>query len=196
MGCFFGNIKEEKKKPAYQNFDKQVSRSICGKEKISVFSYRPSELQSREIFSFGDIMRTTLFSSFGRERRIWEPHCRQRMRKSMPARIISKVFPPQGWFFFSSTISPILSFKGICWPPSAMIKVHLSLFLWPPFFICHLTLSFLFRDKVCNRLTAWGSYLPNFIALCATLWSYLCPYKVWEPPELWQNRLRSDSFRG
>ena len=24
MGCFFGNIKEEKKKPAYQNFDKQV----------------------------------------------------------------------------------------------------------------------------------------------------------------------------
>ena len=34
MGCFFGNIKEEKKKPAYQNFDKQVSRSICGKEKI------------------------------------------------------------------------------------------------------------------------------------------------------------------
>jgi hypothetical protein len=53
------------------------------------------------------------FSKFGLVIQTWEPQVKHFMRKSIPARITSKVLPPHGWGFFNSNISPTLIFTAI-----------------------------------------------------------------------------------
>lgn len=62
---------------------------------------------------FSGLLCTTFFNrftNFVRGIMTWLPHVLQTSRISAPTRTIFHVFPPQGWVFFNSTISPISKF--------------------------------------------------------------------------------------
>jgi hypothetical protein len=70
-----------------------------------------------DIFSSHDYSFVTIFlirfSRSGRLIHIWVSQVLHLMRKSIPARMMVKVLPPQGCGFFSSTMSPIFNFSGM-----------------------------------------------------------------------------------
>lgn len=78
----------------------------CYKKREQFYTCSPSPVAAGVIF-------LTLFSSFGLSSQTCVPQVRHFKRKSIPARMTSKVFPPQGCCFFNSKMSPTFIFNAI-----------------------------------------------------------------------------------